>query len=179
MDRQRMPKPGEKYTHFKGKLYQIIAIAAHSETLEPMVVYQALYGDFKTYVRPYEMFVSVVDRVKYPEVKQKYRFELVNSQEEIFSLITENKISKEEKVTFPEERADGINPVLSEFLDAETYSKKMEVLATYRKELDDRLINDMAVALDCTVDEGPLEERIQGIITCLQTMCKFEDRRLR
>lgn len=67
-------KVGQIYRHFKGNEYIIIAIAYNTENLEKMVVYK---HDDEVWVRPYDMFISKVDKTKYPDVKQEYRFELI------------------------------------------------------------------------------------------------------
>ena len=78
MDRS-IPKCGEVFKHFKGNCYKILAIGHHSETKEKLVVYYDLSGKNSTVedpcIRPLGMFMSEVDREKYPNANQKYRFE--------------------------------------------------------------------------------------------------------
>lgn len=66
------------YKHFKGDYYLVEDIAIHSETNEKLVIYRSLYGESELYARPYDMFLEKVDKVKYPDVVQEYRFELQN-----------------------------------------------------------------------------------------------------
>ncbi len=82
-------KIGDIVKHFKREyvskdtaeyLYKILAFASHTENGEKLVIYQALYPPYKTCARPYDMFISEVDREKYPDVKQRYRFEVVETE---------------------------------------------------------------------------------------------------
>ena len=71
------------YRHFKGNKYIVEDVAINSETDEYLVLYRALYGEGLPYARPMKMFLSVVDSEKYPDVKQKWRFELLENGEAV------------------------------------------------------------------------------------------------
>lgn len=83
--------PGTVVQHFKRKmlteaeradstqyLYEILGVAHHTETGEKLVVYRALYGEWKICARPLDMFLSETDHEKYPQAEQKFRFEPLN-----------------------------------------------------------------------------------------------------
>ena len=99
-------KAGEYYRHFKGGLYHVTGIAKDADTEKPVVVYQALYGDEELWVRDYEEFAGEVDRQKYPDAEQQYRFERIEEPTET-------------------------NPLLLRFLDAETYEDKLELFQSW------------------------------------------------
>lgn len=199
-----VPKPHEIYRHFKGKLYQIVTLAEHSETGEQLVIYQALYGDFKTYARPLAMFVSPVDKEKYPDANQEYRFELQGEQRERSAAtegageketakesvkseavtasgkqeIPQGSFTEEPQQTERTETAD-LDPMLVQFLDADTYEERLNILAGVHHRITDDMITTMAVACDVEVAEGELEERYAALKTCLITLEKYECNRLR
>ena len=162
-----IPKPHEIYKHFKGNLYQVVTIAEHSETGEQLVIYQALYGDFKTYARPLVMFTGEVDRQRYPEVTQRFRFELQGTDadrqiRETEAVGVEHPVSTQTTVTASqpaaaqampivaqniaaqatataaqttiapvspaEDEEPALDPLVLEFLDADSYEEKLNIL---------------------------------------------------
>ena len=74
-ENRQTPVAGQIYKHFKGNLYKVLAVAVHTESEEKLVVYQSVENPDRVFARPLEMFLSEVDHTKYPDIKQKYRFE--------------------------------------------------------------------------------------------------------
>ncbi len=204
LERQK-PRPQELYRHFKGNLYQIVTIATHSETRDEMVVYQALYGDYKVYCRPLEMFMSEVDRNKYPDVTQKYRFEQVTTAErntaekapgvENSSVVSKTAAAEDarrqfrnepykpsevmEKSVDDEAQELNLDPLVIEFMDADLASEKNDILSKLRPTITNDMIDIMALSLGVVVNEGDVYDRYNDLRTCLTTMEKFESTRLR
>ena len=232
-----IPKPHEIYKHFKGNLYQIVTIAQHSETGEQLVIYQAMYGDFKTYARPLAMFTSEVDKVKYPEIQQRFRFELqgVDADRQTresdavsgaqmttwaASTVTTQDAATAQTATQTAPTATAqdaatwtvptataqdaaaqpasvetqpvapaahievaqepaLDPLVLEFLDADSYEQKLNILAGLHHRITDEMITTMAIACDIEVNDGETEERYEELKNCLLTMEKFECNRLR
>lgn len=196
---QQLPKANEIYRHFKGNLYRVITIATHTETREKLVIYQALYGDFGIYARELSMFMGRVDRQKYPDAPQEYRFELVP---EIIGQQAPQQRSKEIAVsetsadpeTKPQSQAErmtkaaepeaeneeaALDSRLLAFLDADTYREKLNLLISMRESLTEDMVNTMAVSLDVEVNEGAIEERYDALKNCLLMLEKYECSRLR
>lgn len=201
-----IPKPHEIYKHFKGNLYQVVTIAEHSETGEQLVIYQALYGDFRTYARPLAMFTGEVDREKYPEVTQRFRFELQGAEADRQARETDavsGAQTEAAQATSPvspaaatqatstgtqpvavtvqpvEDEEPALDPLVLEFLDADSYEEKLNILAGLHHRITNEMITTMAISCDIEVNDGELEDRYEELKNCLLTMEKFECNRLR
>lgn len=196
----RIPKPYEIYKHFKGNLYQVLNVAEHSESGEILVIYQALYGEYKVYARELNNFTEILDKNKYPDAKQEYRFEPVSTEaigavetnsgmEPIayHNVVNKEEVTHKEDMMIREEITDEeteneelhIDPMVMKFLDADTYEEKLQILVGLEHRITDEMITTMAIACDVEVPEGSTESRCQGLKNCLLTLDRFECNRLR
>lgn len=195
-----IPIPQQIYRHFKGNLYQIVSLAEHTETGEKLVIYQALYGEFKVYARPLSQFLEKVDRVKYPDVLQEYRFEQVTvtddeedqDEQDCADSIEKNPQMEETSETDIKaacqdiqqndagtEETLNIDPLVLDFLDAKSYEDRLNILASLHHRITDDMINIMAMSMDVEVKEGDIEDRYTELRKCLLLYDKFECTRLR
>lgn len=189
---REIPQAGQFYRHFKNKLYQIVTLATHSETNETLVIYQALYGDFKVYARPLDMFLSPVDKVKYPDVKQTWRFQRVSFAEKKSISVSETKSPQEtqsstsvssSKLDTPAKQAstyvERLEQAVTAFLDAPTYTQKLQVLENYQMDSDKHMLDSMAYTIDHSLSSKTVEEKYEELHHILQTLIHFESSRLR
>lgn len=169
-DMRDLPRPGQVYRHFKGNIYRVIALADHSETGETLVIYKRDDSNEKAYARPLDMFMSEVDRKKYPDVKERYRFALYSEDEN--GDITARKT---EAVQFEEGAPD---PLLEAFLDAETISEKVGKFYDMKGAVTDEILGFIASSLELEVS-GDTEEKYSEILRALKAKEKYESNRLR
>lgn len=232
------PQPMEQYRHFKGGRYQVLCVAEKEDTGEKMVIYQALYGVGKIWARTLRDFASEVDRTRYPEARQKFRFEKIdplgesaaaesqkrNSREDLHSSYHGNhgehsdgnqngrdsldsfaaegsvneypaagRLGAEPQETPEKTDADPyaagknadvgqgstLNPLVEEFLDAESAEDKLAVLAKMRSIVTDDMIDTMAMAAGVEIDPGPVETRYYDLRDCLLMIDRYEMERER
>ena len=165
---RELPRPGQVYRHFKGNIYRIITLASHSETGEMLVIYKRDDTEEKSYARPLDMFMSEVDRKKYPDVRQKYRF----------TLCSEDVLSDLGITGAPGDDASGLNPLLEAFLDAKTISEKVDRFYDMKKVADDEMLSAVAASLDLDIS-GSRDEKVEEILRALKAKEKYESNRLR
>lgn len=169
---------GKLYRHFKGDLYQVICQAKHSETGEELIIYQALYGDFKVYARPKEMFFQVLDKAQYPESSQVHRFEAVEDAEGCLTVEAPADTEKNVGVK-AEEKSDTGLLVIMKFLDCETSKEKLEIIHDNYSKIDLKTINNIEASMDIISDTDDLDARISYVCDVLRTRAQYENTRLR
>ena len=165
---RELPRPGQVYRHFKGNIYRIITIADHSETGERLVIYKRDETEERAYARPLDMFMSEIDKKKYPDAKEKYRF----------TLISDDDLAGLGEVDAAVDAEGGLNPLLEAFLDADNASDKLERFYDMRKVADDTMLGYVAASLDIEV-KGDTDEKFSEILNVLKAKEKYESNRLR
>ena len=199
---RQIPKPFEVYKHFKGKLYQILNIAVHSETKETLVIYQALYGDFGIYARPLDMFLSEVDSTKYPDSKEKYRFAKINPATNQLTPTYSKSVSSNLKSSTPvqTDTSNNLEQIISsntvepvneenvlqraqelfiEFLDEDDFMKKRNILKAISSIATESMINNMAASLDLVASGTSRDSDIKMIDDYIRARIHFDGTRLR
>ena len=191
------PQIGEFYRYYQGGTVQILSLATHTETGEPLVVYQDLFGRYDTWATPRSRFVGEVDFAKHPTCPDRFRYTFL-PQSELHrpeGVRAHSRDSEEGRAAEPERKADreqqgeargrepekSLSDLMLAFLDERDFEKKDEILAemAIRPDLNDGLIDNLAAALDVVIDEGSVDRRFSQLRVCVRTRARFENSRLR
>lgn len=182
-----IPKPNQIYKHFKGNLYKIITLAVHTETEEQLVIYQALYGEFKVYARPLSMFMEKVDKKKYSDAAQTYRFELVEQMVQLTeeadevsvdTVVCSQSEEKKETASQPVMEKKQIDPMLEAYLDTDSCRERLNILHGMHHKITEHILTTMAVVIDFELPQGDLETKYNALKDCLLTKEKYECSRM-
>ena len=192
--KRQAPVEGQIYKHFKGSLYRIVTIAVHTETSDKLVVYQSVEKPERVFARPLDMFMSEVDRLRYPLVKAKYRFTLLveaTEEEECESEAEEPEVEEpdidsealtttdDDNATFKENGELVLDPYVEAVLDEKEFSKKIENFEFLRGKCTEDMLVTIAISLDIQLMEGTVEEKYAQILKTLRMHEKYESSRLR
>lgn len=202
-ENRQTPVAGQIYKHFKGNLYKVLAVAVHTESEEKLVVYQSVENPDRVFARPLEMFMSDIDRFRYPLIRAKYRFTLVSepevenngeetkeeeAKEETLNEDTRGEDVKDEET---EEQSDDdsavykdngelvIDPYVEGVLDEKEFSKKIEFFEMLRGKCTEDMLTTIAISLDIQLQEGSIEDKYSQILRTLKMHEKYETSRLR
>ena len=174
------PIAGEVYRHFKGTLYRVVCVAKHTESDERLVIYTKNDTEGETvYARPVEMFLSEIDKAKYPTSKAKYRFTLVEQDNKCdFNEVSDSVNGVNDEIDYDNMEAN-LNPLLEAFLDASSYEAKLDKFYDMRGKVDMKILSDVAMSLDLELTKDNVDDQYVEILNCLRTMEKYECNRLR
>lgn len=197
-ENRQTPVAGQIYKHFKGNLYKVLAVAVHTESEEKLVVYQSVENPDRVFARPLEMFMSDIDRFRYPLIRAKYRFTLVSEPEEETNgeetkeeTLNEDTRGEDVKDEETEEQSDDdsavykdngelvIDPYVEGVLDEKEFSKKIEFFEMLRGKCTEDMLTTIAISLDIQLQEGSIEDKYSQILRTLKMHEKYETSRLR
>ncbi|MBQ7564716.1 MAG: DUF1653 domain-containing protein [Lachnospiraceae bacterium] len=198
---REIPKEKEVYRHFKGKYYQVIAVARHTEYDEQLVIYRPLFEEGEVYARPIGSFLSEVDKNIYPEARQQYRFTLASGEthgggkskasgEELLEekkkeapeprTPVESYEEPETEIDYLDDDSDSVlDPELEAFLDERSYDRKLDIFMLLRKRITEDMLQTIAIDLDIRLAGETIEDRCLEVLDCIKTKKKYESDRLR
>ena len=190
MAEKQRPVPGDFYRRDPDKLYQIITVAQDVDDGGYKVVYQALTGEFPVYTEPMERFLAETNRVRprksagtYEPGRQDQGMQTAGAQAPGMQASESMKTNGQESgdiredihQTLSEDPEEGtVNPRILEFLDASTNQEKLDILQKIRREIDDKLMDDLAMSMDLTLNGKDVQQKYKELQNCLLTYIKYE-----